>query len=850
MRVWLDPEKCEQYRLNPSDVISAIRAQNSQGTGGQVGSSPAVGGQQINFTVTASSRLEDARQFEEIVLRTDVDGSQLFLRDVARIELNGESFTTTVQNIGKPAVALGVMLASGANALETASAIKTKLRSLSAFFPEGMKYVYQVDSTRFLDVSIREVFKTLGEAIVLVFLVMFLFLQSFRATLIPTIAIPIVLLGTFGVLAAAGFSINTLTMFGMVLSIGLLVDDAIVVVENVERLMRVEKLTPREAALKSMEQISGALVGVATVIAAVFIPMAFMKGSVGIIYRQFSLTIVTSMTLSVLVALILTPTLSATMLKPKFDQPDEGIFGRLNRWFDRQAARYQIQVRGTLRRPLRGLIAFVLGIIVMLLLFFRLPASFLPEEDQEMVYVVAQLPPGATMERTQAVLDEVQRYLLDKESVAVENVMTTAGYSFSGNGQNTGQVYVLLKDWKLRASKELHVNAVIARTRRAVSSIPDARLFVFGPAPVRELAQAAGFEFELLDLAGRGHRALVEARDLLTRKAAGHPDLRNVRPGGLDDVPQYELHVDLARAGALGLEKNVINDAIAAYWGGVYVNDFMDRGRTKKVHVQADAPFRMQVKDFERYYVRNALGGMVPFSSFLTVGDATGSPKLERYEGVPAVKIQGEGAPGRSSGEAMAAMETLAAELPEGFGFLWTGLAYQEQQSGSQTGLLLALSLSVVFLCLAALYESWSVPLSVLLVVPTGIIGALTGISLRGMSNDVYFQIGILAVIGLSAKNSILIVEFAGVLRRGGKSLLSATLEAVRIRFRPIIMTSLAFVLGVVPLALNTGAGSGAQNAVGTTVVSGVLSATIFGIFFTPLFFMLVNKLFSRKQGQ
>ncbi|MDR2819304.1 MAG: efflux RND transporter permease subunit [Desulfovibrio sp.] len=414
--------------------------------------------------------------------------------------------------------------------------------------------------------------------------------------------------------------------------------------------------------------------------------------------------------------------------------------------------------------------------------------------------------------------------------------------------RNTGQVYVLLKDWKLRASKELHVNAVIARTRRAVSSIPDARLFVFGPAPVRELAQAAGFEFELLDLAGRGHKALVEARDMLTRKAAGHPDLRNVRPGGLDDVPQYELHVDLARAGALGLEKNVINDAIAAYWGGVYVNDFMDRGRTKKVYVQADAPFRMQVKDFERYYVRNSLGGMVPFFSFLTVGDATGSPKLERYEGVPAVKIQGEGAPGRSSGEAMAAMETLAAELPEGFGFLWTGLAYQEQQSGSQTGLLLALSLSVVFLCLAALYESWSVPLSVLLVVPTGIIGALIGMSLRGMSNDVYFQIGILAVIGLSAKNSILIVEFAGELHRGGKSLLSATLETVRIRFRPIIMTSLAFVLGVVPLALNSGAGSGVQNAVGTTVVSGVLSATALGLFFTPLFFVLVTRLFPKKR--
>jgi multidrug efflux pump len=850
MRVWLDPAKMEQYRLNPTDIIIAIHAQNNQVTGGQIGGTPAIEGQQINFTVNASSRLKDVRQFEEIILRANSDGSQVFLNDVAQVELGSESSNSIVKFNGNPGVVVVVNLSTSANALETSAAVGEKLESLSAFFPPGMKYFYTFDTTPFVDTSIHEVFKTLGEAILLVFLVMYLFLQNIRATLIPTIAIPVVLLGTFGVLAAAGFSINTLTMFGIVLSVGLLVDDAIVVVENVERLMHTENLTPKEAALKSMEQITGALVGVAAVIAAVFIPMAFMAGSVGVIYRQFSLTIVTSMILSALVALILTPALCATLLRKHPESTSAGIFGRFNRWFDRLAARYKIHVRSILRRPTRWVAAFCLGIVVIAFLAFRLPTSFLPDEDQGMLYAIAQLPPGASLERTSAVLSEIEQYIRENETEAVEGVSTTAGFAFSGSGQNIGQAYITLKDWSIRKTNRLSANAVAARIRKEVSRILEARIIVFGPAPVKEMAKASGFEFELLDLTGRGHEALMEARDLLVEKAATHPALQNVRHAGLDDVEQYQLHIDLDKASALSLDKNIIDLTLATYWGGTYVNDFMDMGRTKRVYIQSGAPFRMQPQDFERYYVRNDLGEMVPFDSFLSVEVTKGSPQLERYEGAPAVKIQGEAAAGYSSGEGMEAMEELAAELPDGFGFLWTGLSYQEKQSGSQVRLLLALSLSVVFLCLAALYESWSIPLSVLMVVPTGIIGALACVTLRGMSNDAYFQIGILAVIGLSAKNSILIVEFARELQSEGKSILSATLGAVRIRFRPIIMTSMAFVCGILPLAINSGAGSGAQNAIGTTVVGGVLSASVLGIFFTPMFFVLVAGFFSRKRDR
>jgi multidrug efflux pump len=846
MRVWCDPEKFQQYALNPSDVIAAIRAQNSQTTGGQAGAYPTVSGQQINITVKASSRLTEVAEFEDILLRTNPDGSQLRLKDVARVELNGETFNTLVKYNGHPAIALQFLLASGANALDTAEGIKSKLGSLSQFFPPGLKYVYTYDTTPFVEISIKAVFKTLGEAIVLVFLVMFLFLQSLRATFIPTIAIPIVLLGTFGVMAVAGFSINTLTMFGIVLSIGLLVDDAIVVVENVERLMRDEGLSPKDAALKSMRQITGALVSVAAVIAAVFVPMVFMPGSVGIIYRQFSLTIVTSMALSALVALSLTPALCATILRPHTHTTPKGFFGLFNTWFDKLSERYKGQTAAVLTRPMRVLAALGLGVMLIAFFYHRLPTSFLPNEDQGAMYAIVQLPPGASLERTRAVLDEVESYLLTDAKDAALHVMTSAGSSFIGSGHNLGQAFVSLQHWDNRTTPELQVEAIFARTRRALSRIPDARITVFGPAPVKEMARAAGFEFELMDVTGRGHDALMEARDILLSKARGNPVLRNVRHGGLEDVEQYELQIDLDKAGALGLEKGIINNTVAAYWGSVYVNDFMDRGRTKKVYLQADAPFRMQASDFERYHVRNAKGEMVPFASFLSVASATGSPQLERYEGSPAVKIQGEATPGHSSGEAMAAMAALSAEHPGGFGFLWTGMSFQEQQSGSLAWLLYLLSLSVVFFCLAALYESWSIPFAVLLAVPTGVIGALLGTTARGMSNDVYFQIGLLAVIALSAKNSILIVEFARDLQRAGDDIVSATIKAACIRLRPIIMTSLAFTLGVLPLALSTGAGSGAQNAVGTTVVCGVLSATILGIYLTPIAYTLIGRLNNR----
>ncbi|MDL2216681.1 efflux RND transporter permease subunit [Desulfovibrio sp. OttesenSCG-928-M14] len=853
MRIWCDPEKFQQYRLNPSDVVAAVRAQNSQTTGGQVGAYPSLDGQQINITVNASSRLTEVAEFEDILLRTNPDGSQLRLRDVARVELNAETFNTLVKYNGNPAIALQFLLASGANALDTAKGIKDKLGAMSHFFPPGLKYIHTYDTTPFVEISIKAVFKTLGEAIVLVFLVMYLFLQSWRATFIPTIAIPVVLLGTFGVMMAAGFSINTLTMFGMVLSIGLLVDDAIVVVENVERLMRDEGLDPKEAAQKSMDQITGALVGVAAVIAAVFVPMAFMPGSVGIIYRQFSLTIVTSMFLSALVALSLTPALCATLLRPHgHDRREWRFFSLFNGWFDRQSGSHKEQVSKLLSRPVRGLAILGMGILVIGFLYQRLPSSFLPNEDQGAMYIIVQLPPGASLVRTRAVLDTVEKHLLTKEEKAVLHVMTMAGSSFIGSGHNLGQAFVSLRHWDERKSDDLQVEAIYARVRRALMGMPDARVTVFGPAPVKEMARAAGFEFELMDVAGRGHEALMEARDILLAMAAKSPLLRNVRHGGLEDVEQYELRIDLDKAGALSLDKGVINDTVAAYWGSVYVNDFMDRGRTKKVYLQADVPFRMQGSDFDRYYVRNARGAMVPFASFLTVKSTTGSPQLERYEGVSAVKIQGEATPGHSSGEAMKAMEALAAELAadhaDGFGYLWTGMSFQEQQSGALAGLLYTISLAVVFLCLAALYESWTIPLSVLMAAPTGVIGALAGVSALGMSNDVYFQIGVLAVVGLSAKNSILIVEFARELHASGLDLYAATMQAARLRLRPIIMTSLAFTLGVLPLALNSGAGSGAQNAVGATVVCGVLSATMLGIYCTPLCFVVIGKLFSRQR--
>lgn len=848
MRIWLDPLKMEQYKLNPSDIITIIRQQNAQVAGGQIGAAPALPGQEINITVIAAERLATVEQFENIFLRSKSDGSSLFLKDVARIELDNERFTSEAYFNGKPSSGLAIKLASGANALNTSALIKKELDSLSQFYPPGVKNVYPYDTTPFVKLSIEEVFRTLGEAIILVFLVMYLFLQNFRATLIPTIAIPVVLLGTFGVLAITGFSINSLTMFGMVLAIGLLVDDAIVVVENVERLMHEEKLGPKEAAKKSMSQITGALVGVAMVIAAVFVPMAFMSGSTGVIYRQFSITIVTAMTLSVVVAVVLTPALCATMLPDVMKHKTGGFFGKFNIWFDRVTNRYQGGVAGMISKPKRYLLIFLVGVGLIAYMFWRLPSGFLPDEDQGILFAQVTLPTGATFERTREVLTQVDNYFREEEKDSVKSVLTVAGFSYGGSGQNAGIAFISLKDWSQRKDASQRVPAIVQRAMAKFSQIPEANVFAFAPPAVIELGNATGFDFELIDMANQGHDALMNARNILLGKANQNPDLQGVRPNGLEDVDEYVLKIDMAKAGAQNLTKGEINTAIAAYWGSAYVNDFMDRGRTKRVYIQADAPYRMQAEDFYRYRVRNNSGEMVPFSSFISMNMEKGSPRLERYGGLPSIEILGMPKGNKSTGEAMKAMENLAQELPPGFGYAWTGLSYQEKMSGAQAPMLYAISLIIVFLCLAALYESWSIPFAVLLVVPTGVIGALAGVMILGMSNDVYFQIGLLTVIGLSAKNSILIVEFAQDMHDKGQSLFDATVHAVRMRLRPIIMTSLAFILGVTPLMISSGAGSGGQNAIGTTVVCGVTAATLLGLFFTPIFYIVVNSFLKSKQ--
>ncbi|NLC22973.1 MAG: efflux RND transporter permease subunit [Oxalobacter sp.] len=850
MRIWLDPIKMDQYRLNPSDVISIVKQQNMQVTGGQIGMGPAPEGQQLNVTINAASRLKSVKEFEDIFVRINPDGSNLYLRDIARMELNNEIFKARSRFNGKPSAGLAIKLASGANALETAAGIKKELDSLSRFYPTGFKHVYAYDTTPFVKLSISSVFHTLAEAIVLVFLVMFLFMQNFRATLIPTIAIPVVLLGTFGVLAAAGFSINSLTMFGMVLAIGLLVDDAIVVVENVERIMHEEGVGPKEAAKKSMDQITGALVGVAMVIAAVFVPMAFLDGSTGVIFRQFSITIVTAMTLSVIVAMILTPALCATMLPEKMPHRTTGFFGWFNRWFDKVSIRYQSQVGRIVKRPAKCLFGFAVGLVLIAFMFIRLPSGFIPEEDQGLVFVEVQLPAGGTFERTLDVLEQVEQHFQTEEKGLVKCVLAVSGVSFSGNSQNAGLAFVMLEDWSKRKDKSQRAAAIAERASEKFSRIPEAAVYVYTPPAVIELGSASGFDFEIIDRAGQGHAALMNARNELLEKAAKHPDLAAVRPNGLDDVDEYVLDIDIAKAGAQSLSKGEINNALAVYWGSYYVNDFMDKGRTKKVFMQAEAPYRTQASDIGRYRIRNELGEMVPFSSFISMHMEPASPRLERYGGLPSIEILGQPAPGKSTGAAMRAMEELGRELPPGFDFDWTGISYQEKMSGSQAPMLYAISLLVVFLCLAALYESWSIPLSVLLVVPTGIIGSLLGVWARGMNNDVYFQIGLLTIIGLSAKNSILIVEFAKDLHEKGASLYDATVQAVRMRLRPIIMTSLAFILGVVPLMISNSAGSGGQNALGTAVVCGMTAATSLGIYFTPIFYMIVTNFFvSRKKA-
>ncbi|EPP6837046.1 efflux RND transporter permease subunit [Salmonella enterica subsp. enterica serovar Anatum] len=851
MRIWLDANLLNKYQLTPVDVINQLKVQNDQIAAGQLGGTPALPGQQLNASIIAQTRLKDPEEFGKVTLRVNTDGSVVHLKDVARIELGGENYNVVARINGKPASGLGIKLATGANALDTATAIKAKLAELQPFFPQGMKVVYPYDTTPFVKISIHEVVKTLFEAIILVFLVMYLFLQNIRATLIPTIAVPVVLLGTFAVLAAFGYSINTLTMFGMVLAIGLLVDDAIVVVENVERVMMEDNLPPREATEKSMSQIQGALVGIAMVLSAVFIPMAFFGGSTGAIYRQFSITIVSAMALSVLVALILTPALCATLLKPvsaEHHEKKSGFFGWFNTRFDHSVNHYTNSVSGIVRNTGRYLIIYLLIVVGMAVLFLRLPTSFLPEEDQGVFLTMIQLPSGATQERTQKVLDQVTHYYLNNEKANVESVFTVNGFSFSGQGQNSGMAFVSLKPWEERNGEENSVEAVIARATRAFSQIRDGLVFPFNMPAIVELGTATGFDFELIDQGGLGHDALTKARNQLLGMVAKHPDLLvRVRPNGLEDTPQFKLGVDQEKAQALGVSLSDINETISAALGGYYVNDFIDRGRVKKVYVQADAQFRMLPGDINNLYVRSANGEMVPFSTFSSARWIYGSPRLERYNGMPSMELLGEAAPGRSTGEAMSLMENLASQLPNGIGYDWTGMSYQERLSGNQAPALYAISLIVVFLCLAALYESWSIPFSVMLVVPLGVVGALLAASLRGLNNDVYFQVGLLTTIGLSAKNAILIVEFAkDLMEKEGRGLIEATLEASRMRLRPILMTSLAFILGVMPLVISRGAGSGAQNAVGTGVMGGMLTATLLAIFFVPVFFVVVKRRFNR----
>ncbi|SDV51613.1 efflux RND transporter permease subunit [Chitinasiproducens palmae] len=849
MRIWLDPTKLRSYQLTPVDVTNAIAAQNVQVSAGQLGGAPAVPGQELTASITEKTRLQTPEQFRKILLKVNSDGSRVTIGDVARVELGGENYNFDTKYNGQPTAGFGVQLATGANALQTADRVRARVEELSHYFPAGMVVKYPYDTTPFVKLSIEEVVKTLIEGIVLVFLVMYLFLQNIRATIIPTIAVPVVLLGTFAIMGAAGFSINTLSMFGLVLAIGLLVDDAIVVVENVERVMVEEGLGPRDATRKAMGQITGALIGVALVLSAVFVPMAFQSGSVGAIYRQFSLTIVAAMVLSVLVALILTPALCATILKPipkGHHEEKRGFFGWFNRTFDRGRDGYQRGVRGVIARSGRWLLVYGVILVAVGLLFWRLPSSFLPEEDQGTMFVQIQTPPGATQERTQRVIDEVTNYLLKDEKNTVEAVFSINGFSFAGRGQNAAILFVRLRDWSERSAADQKIGALIGRSFGRFSQIKDATIYPINPPSIPELGTASGFDFELQDRSGAGHAALMAARNQLLGMASQNAELTRVRPNGLDDTPAYQIEIDDEKASALGVSLSDINNTLSIAWGSSYVNQFIDRGRVKKVYVQGEALARMNPEDVNQWYVRNNAGTMVPFSSFATGHWTYASPKLERYNGVSAVQIQGEAAPGRSSGDAMATMEALAAKLPPGFGFEWTGLSLQERQSGAQAPALYAISILVVFLCLAALYESWSIPFSVILVVPLGIVGALLATTLRGLSNDVYFQVGLLTTVGLSAKNAILIVEFAKDLHRGGMKIVDAAMEATRLRLRPILMTSLAFILGVLPLAISSGAGSGSQHAIGTGVIGGMLTATFLAIYLVPMFYVVVVSRFTK----
>ena len=847
MRIWLDPDKLKAYSLTPTDIQLAVQAQNAQLSVGQIGGMPNVKGQQLNATVTALGRLQSPEQFRNIILRSNADGSRLHLGDVARVEMGLADYNFDVHFNGKPASGVGIQLASGANALSTVRGVVELLEKIKPQLPAGMKAVIPFDETPYVRKSIEEVVKTLVEAILLVCLVMFVFLQNWRATLIPTIAVPVVLLGTFGVLAVAGYTINMLTMFAVVLAIGLLVDDAIVVVENVERVMSEEGLSPIEATRRSMDQITGALIGIATVLSAVFIPMAFLNGSTGVIYRQFSVTIVSAMILSVIIAIVLTPALCATLLKPPAtgdEKPKGWFFTWFNRTFNAGHGRYKAAVTYILGRKTRYLIIYLAIASLMGLLFFHLPTAFLPDEDQGFLMTLVQTPVGATQARTRKVLDEINDYFLDTESKSVASIFTVAGFSFSGGGQNAGIGFVLLKDWDERPSAQQSVAAIQQRANGALFGIKDAFAFAFSPPPIFDLGTSAGFDFYLEDTKGQGHVALTAARNQLLGMAAQDKKLTNVRPNGQEDSPQFRLDLDPEKAASYGVSMDTIDTTLSLAWGGQYIGDFIDRGRVKHVIIQADAPFRMAPEDFSRWNVRNAQGNMVSVASFANSHWEYGSPRLERYNGVAAMNINGEAAPGVSSGEAMQEINKLVAKLPPGFSAEFTGQSYQELAAGSQTPLLYSLSLIVVFLCLAALYESWTIPVAILLAAPLGVIGAVLATAARGLERDIYFQVAMLTTIGLASKNAILIVEFAKDNVEAGIPVIAATLRAVHDRLRPILMTSLAFGLGVLPLALATGAGAGAQRAIGTGVFGGMLAGTFLGIFFIPLFFVVVQQLF------
>ncbi len=853
MRVWVDPAKLNNYGLTTGDVVAAIRAQNVQVSVGSIGGLPAAPGQAITASIIGPTRLSTPEAFGAILLRVNPDGSQVRIGDVAQVSLSAESYTRDTKYNGKPAAGVAVRLAAGQNALETVNAIRATLDRLSPFFPRGFEIVYPLDTTPFVRTSIREVVKTLCEAVALVFLVMYLFLQNARATFIPTIAVPVVLLGTFGILSAFGFSINTLTMFGMALSIGLLVDDAIVVVENVERVMAEDGLAPREATRRSMDQITGALVAIALVLAAVFVPMAFFGGSIGVIYRQFSITLVSAMSLSVLVALVLTPALCATILKPLppgGPAAHTGFFAWFNRWFERGRTGHASGLERMFARTGRSMLVYLAIVAAMALLFMRVPSSFLPNEDTGFLFGQVQTPPGASRERTWESLDKAQQYLTSEEKDTVDGVLTVNGFNFAGTGQNSGLLFIKLKDWDQRKKASQQLPALLGRANKYFSGIKEANIIAVPPPAVLELGNTAGFDLMLQNRGGLSHDAFLAARNQLLATAAKDPRLAGVRANSVEDAPQFKLDIDREKAGALGVSIADINQTLQTGWASTYVNDFIDRGRVKRVYVQGDPHSRMLPDDLNQWYVRNDSGGMVPFSAFGRGEWTYGPQKLTRFNGVPAYQIQGAPAPGYSSGDAMDAMEDIVAGLPDGVGLEWNGLSYEERKSGSQTPLLYTLSIAIVFLCLAALYESWSIPLTVLLVVPLGVIGAVLATLARGLNNDAYFQVGLLVTIGLAAKSAVLIVEFAKTNFDGGMDLVDAVMHAARRRLRPILMTSLAFMSGVLPLALASGAGSGAQHAVGTGVIGGMLTSTFLAVFFVPVFFVVVLRRFRVRPAQ